>query len=670
MEEVIRGKLPAYGDAQRETSSAEARRRQAPPESVLKRIETPADLEELSRKELHQLCDEVREYIIEVVSTKGGHLGASLGVVELCVALESVLDLPRDRLVWDTGHQGYVHKVLTGRREQLWNIREMHGISGFLKREESPYDTFGAGHASTAISAALGMATARDLAGDDYRVAAVIGDGAMTGGLAYEALNNGGQSRRKLLVVLNDNGMSIAPNVGALSQHLTTIRTNPHIKRLHDESLQLIERLPALGEPIGELAKRFEAAVKSAVTPGGLFEALGFDYFGPVDGHNLDHLLDLLPKVIDRKGPVLLHVLTKKGHGLPWADQDYESFHAVKPSFDKTTGKVAKKKKTSSRPSPPAYTSVFGAGMVRAAEAFPRMVAITAAMPTGTGLMGFKEKYPSRFFDVGIAEAHAICFAAGLACDGARPVATIYSTFLQRAFDQIVHDVALQKLPVVFALDRGGLVGADGPTHHGVLDLSYLRCVPGMTVAAPKDGNEMLDLLWTGLAQDRGPFAFRYPRDSVPASYDPEREPRRLEIGSWEVLEEGGEVAFLAVGTMVRTALEAREQLASEGVGATVVNCRFVKPLDTELLVELRRRYPLLITVEENVLAGGFGDGVRDALDRLQAPLDGVVRMGIADEFVTHGTRDQLLEIVGLTPGHLARTALDGLAGLERKSAS
>lgn len=422
------------------------------------------------------------------------------------MALEACLDLPSDRLVWDTGHQAYVHKVLTGRREALWTIRQFRGISGFLRRDESPYDAYGAGHASTAISAALGMAAARDLAGDDYRVVAVVGDGAMTGGLAYEALNNAGHSGRNLLVVLNDNGMSISPNVGAVANYLTSIKTNPRIKKIRDETLNLLRKLPHGGQVRG-VAERVEAAINSALAPGGVFQSFGFNYFGPVDGHDLNLLMNLLPKVLERPGPVLLHVLTRKGKGLAAAEEDDESFHGVTP-FDRATGKTL----SSAVSSGPLYTAVFGESMVEAAEAFPRMVAITAAMASGTGLVPFKERYPKRFFDVGIAEEHAVCFAAGLACDGTRPVVAVYSTFLQRAFDQIVHDVALQCLPVVFALDRGGVVGADGPTHHGVLDLAYMRMVPGMVVAAPRDGNELRDLLWTALAQEQGPFALRFPR--------------------------------------------------------------------------------------------------------------------------------------------------------------
>jgi 1-deoxy-D-xylulose-5-phosphate synthase len=654
MGEVVRGDMRS--SKKKQTGTANQTRDagvRSPATNLLSRITGPQDLKTLSRGQLRQLCGEIREFIVDVVSQKGGHLGPSLGVVELSVALARVLDQPRDRVVWDTGHQAYVHKVLTGRRDDLWSIRQYGGISGFLKRDENPYDAFGAGHASTAISAARGLAAARDLAGLDHRVVAVIGDGAMTGGLAYEAMNNAGQAKRPLLVILNDNGMSIAPNVGAIAHYLTQVTSNPSIKKVRDDSIGFLKKLPALGESMGAMALRMEKAIKTVLVPGGLFEALGFGYIGPVDGHDLDQLLDLLPKILQRKNPVLLHVITKKGKGLAPAEKDFESFHGVTP-FDKETGKALSSGDGSG---PPAYTKVFGQSMLEAAEAFPRMVAISAAMPTGTGLTEFKAMYRDRFFDVGIAEAHAVCFSAGLACDGARPVVAIYSTFLQRAFDQIVHDVALQRLPVVFALDRGGLVGADGPTHHGVLDLSYLRCIPNMVVAAPRNGNELRDLIWTGLEQSDGPFAIRFPRGPVPAGYDPNRAPERLTVGSWEILAEGSDVVLLAVGTMVESALEARSLLAARGVSAEVVNCRFIKPMDRALLHRLRAEFPVLVTVEENSLVGGFGDGVLEELEAERQDLSGVVRLGLPDRFVTHGTRAQLLDEVGLTATALADAA-------------
>ncbi len=619
--------------------------------AILDRVSGPADLKRLTPTELTTLCAEIREYIVDVVSQKGGHLGASLGVVELTVALVRILDLPEDRVVWDTGHQAYVHKVLTCRKDALWGIRQYGGISGFLKRAESPYDTFGAGHASTAISAALGLAAARDLVGARRKVVAIMGDGAMTGGLAYEALNNAGHSARDLLVILNDNGMSISPNVGALAHYLTNIQTNPHLRRLRKEGLDAVGRLPRVGGTARSLATRLESAIKTALVPGGLFEALGFNYIGPVDGHDLPMLLDLLPKVLDRRGPVLLHVMTRKGKGLPAAEADHEGFHGVAP-FDKVTGKAI----PVASPGRPGYTTVFGQAMLEAAAAFPKMVAITAAMPSGTGLNAFKQAFPSRFYDVGIAEAHGVCFAAGLACEGARPVAAIYSTFLQRAFDQVVHDVALQQVPVIFAIDRAGVVGADGPTHHGVLDLSYMRCVPGMVVSAPRDGNELRDLLWTALSQDTAPFSIRYPRDTVPEGFDPLRPPKVLPVGSWEVIEEGSDVMFLAVGAMVETATTVGRELLAKGVSAGVVNCRFVKPLDLPTLRHLRKTAKLLVTIEENNLPGGFGEGVLDALSEDGLSCAPMLRLGLGDEFVTHGLRAELLAEIGLdAPGILRR---------------
>ncbi len=622
--------------------------------SILDRVQEPADLRALDPAELEKLCGEIRDYIVDVVSQKGGHLGASLGVVELTVALARVLDLPNDRVVWDTGHQAYVHKVLTGRKDALWGIRQYGGISGFLKRAESPYDTFGAGHASTAISAALGLAAARDLEGAKRRVVAIMGDGAMTGGLAYEALNNAGHSGRDLLVILNDNGMSISPNVGALAHYLTNIQTNPHLRRLRREGLEVMGRLPRVGGKAKTLATRLESAIKTAIVPGGLFEALGFNYIGPVDGHDLGMLLALLPKVLDRRGPVLLHVMTTKGKGLPAAEADHEGFHGVTP-FDKVTGKAI----PAPSPARPGYTAVFGQAMIEAAARFPKMVAITAAMPSGTGLNAFKKAFPERFHDVGIAEAHGVCFAAGMACEGARPVATIYSTFLQRAFDQVIHDVALQEVPVVFAIDRAGVVGADGPTHHGVLDLSYMRCVPGMIVSAPKDGNELRDLLFTALSQNDSPFAIRYPRDTVPPGYDPARVPRVLPIGSWEVLNEGTDVMLLAVGAMVETAKAVREQLEASGLSAGLVNCRFVKPLDRAVLRLSRERARLLVTIEENNLPGGFGDGVLETLAEEGLSRDGVLRLGLPDAFVTHGSRAELLAEVKLDPAGIVARVRD-----------
>ena len=630
MEEVIRGNLP-LADSNRDRTVAEG--------PVLDALRGTAELKSLDRAKLRKLCNEIRDVLNAECEVPGPCLESSLGVVELSVALATALNLPTDRLIWDTGHQTLAHKILTGRRHEIGRLGANGGPAILPTRGESPYDAFGTGHASTAISAALGMATARDLAHEDYRTVAVIGDGAMSGGMAYEALNNAGHSKRRMLVVLNDNGQSINPRVGTIAHHLTSIRTNPHVQRLRDESFGLIERLPALGETVGDLAKRMEQAVKTALVPGALYEALGFNYIGPIDGNDLDALLDLLPRLVDRERPTLLHVLTKRGHGFD-AEKRAKPVEATRPSFHQ----------------------VFGEGMVRAAAAFPNMVAITASMATGTGLEGFRRRHGERYFDVGIAESHGVCFAAGLACDGARPVATISSSFLQRAYDQVVHDVAIQKLPVVFAIERAGLTGEAGPTHHGAFDLSYLRCIPNMTIAAPKDGNELLNLLWTALSQANGPFALRYPATEVPTGFRADSAPRVVPMGSWDVMREGADLAFLAVGSMVEIAGEACDQLAKDGVEAGLVNCRFVKPLDRECLLELRRRYRFLVTVEENARFGGFGDGVMEALCEEEASLQGVRRLGLPDRFISHGSRESLLESVGLTPAALKQTALDCLA--------
>jgi 1-deoxy-D-xylulose-5-phosphate synthase len=631
-------------------------RREVPVPPLLSRIESPAALRPLSRQELKQLANELRQYVIQVVSRTGGHLGASLGVVELTLALHHLYEAPVDRIVWDVGHQSYIHKVLTGRRDALFTIRQEGGISGFCNIFESPYDVFGAGHASTSISAALGLATARDLAGDQYRVVCVTGDGAMTGGLAYEGLNNAGSSGRDLTVILNDNSMSISPNVGAISHYLTNLSTNPFLNRVRHEVLHLIERLPR-GEQAGELVKRLEKAVKSALVPAALFQALGFQYFGPVDGHDLDELLEVMARLKPLSGPVLLHVLTRKGEGHPEAESTPDRVHAV-PPVARSPRPPAERTAAPPAPAPvaPSYTQVFARTLIRLAEREPRLVAITAAMADGTGLVEFQRALPQRFFDVGIAEAHALTFAAGLARAGARPVAAIYSTFLQRAYDQIIHDVALQRLPVVLCLDRAGLVGADGPTHHGVFDLSYLRLVPEMCVAAPRDGDELADLMATALAHEAGPFAIRYPKDSSIA-FDPGRAPQALRLGSWAELRRGEAVAALGTGAPVAALERAAQRLSEEGMRVGVINCRFVKPLDLELLASLARRYAVLVTVEENTLCGGFGSAVHEGL--LQLGLSSpprLVHLGVPDRFIAHAGREQQLAEAGLAPAQLQQT--------------
>ena len=611
----------------------------AAPGRLLDRISGPADLKGLSHEQLSRLCDELRDFIVHIVSVNGGHLAPSLGVVELTVALHTLFDSPRDRIVWDVGHQGYIHKALTGRRDVLHTLRQYGGVSGFLKIGESEHDCFGAGHASTSIAAALGMAEARDLKGEDFKVVTVTGDGAMTGGLAFEALNNAGNSGRDMLVILNDNTMSISPNVGAISHYLTTLTTNPVFKRVRRAAFHILERVP-LGEPMGEVVKKMETGLKNFLLPGALFQSLGFSYYGPVDGHNLEELLSVISKLKSCKGPTLLHVVTVKGKGWPLAEADSNTWHGV-GAFDRTTGRSV-----GSGGSVP-YTRVFARHMTTMAKRDPRVVAITAAMADGTGLVEYQKEVPDRFYDVGIAEAHGVCFAAGLATQGMRPVAAIYSTFLQRALDQIIHDVAVQHLPVIFCMDRAGLVGEDGPTHHGAFDLSYMRMIPGMVVSAPKDSNELRDLMETAVAHLDGPFAIRYPK-AGPKRETPERPPMLLPIGSWEELATGADVTFLAVGTMVEMALDAAELLARDGIAAGVVNCRFVKPLDQEMLFDVASRTARLVTLEENVLDGGFGSAVTEAFLARGSEMPAIHRRGIPDRFVTHGARGLLLKEIGL----------------------
>src|SRR3982751_1277568 len=552
--------------------------------AILDRIQSPADLKAMTRDELRAVSEELRSRLIEVCSRTGGHIGAGLGVVELTVALHAVFDTPRDRLVWDVGHQGYPHKFLTGRNDRMETLRQENGISGFLKRAESEFDTFGAGHAATAISAGLGMATARDLNGEDFRVVSVLGDGALTCGLAYEGLNNAGASGRDFIVVLNDNEMSIAPNVGAMSKYLTSIQRNPLYNRVRSAIGSVVDAAPGPLSGVGTLVRKWEESMKLFLTPGVLFEELGFRYFGPIDGHDIDALMDTFVAVRDMSGPRLIHCITQKGKGFP-AGEHVEKWHALPPGHDPATGKLRKASSANT-----AYTAAFGQGLIELATENPRLVAITGAMPSGTGTAAFAKTYPERFFDVGIAEGHAVTFAAGLATEGIRPVCAIYSTFLQRAYDNVIHDVAIQHLPVIFAMDRAGLVGEDGPTHMGLYDIAYMLAVPGMTVTAPKDGDELIGLLRTALAHD-GPFSTRYPRDKAPAEPKPVSEVPAVPYGTWEQLRRGKDVAILATGTMVLPALEGAELLASDGLECAVVNCRFLKPMDSAMLESLAQQH-------------------------------------------------------------------------------
>ncbi len=609
-------------------------------ETLLSKIESPADLKKLEKNQLTQLADELREQIVATVSTNGGHLGSSLGVVELTIALHRVFDSPTDNIIWDVGHQAYAHKLLTGRKKQFGTLRQLGGISGFPKKTESEYDCFGVGHSSTSISAALGMAAGRDICGAEQKVVAVIGDGSLTAGMAFEGLNHAGDLKQKLVVILNDNEMSISSNVGALSSFMSRKMTSDTFIRFKKETETLLNYVPGIGRDLVNLAKRAEESLKSFMTPGMLFEGFGFDYFGPIDGHNIDEMTETLHNVAQIKGPVLLHVLTKKGKGYAPAENNQSKFHGVGP-FNSETGEV-----NVSQPGGAAsYTKVFGDTLIALAREDQRIVAITAAMAEGTGLKGYSETFPERFFDVGIAEQHAVTFAAGLACQGLHPVVTIYSTFMQRAYDQVVHDVCLQNLPVTFALDRAGLVGADGPTHHGVFDLSFLRHIPNLTFAVPRNELDLQRIMKTASLFE-GPFAYRYPRGpGVGLSLPEEIEP--LEIGRGELLRDGTDGLVIAVGDLVNQALSAADQLSEQGINISVVDARFVKPLDVDLILSQVEKVPFVVTAEENSLQGGFGASVLELLSDagLSVP---VMRIGIPDDFVGQGTQAELRRQLGL----------------------
>ncbi len=607
-------------------------------------INSPEDLRKLSVNELKALAQEIREFLIDTISQIGGHLGASLGSVELTLALHYVFNTPYDKLIWDVGHQGYIHKIITGRRDLFHTIRQFQGISGFLKRSESPYDVFGAGHASTSISAALGVATARDFMDEKFKVVAVIGDGAMTGGMAYEAMNNAGILKKDLIVVLNDNNMSIAPNVWSISNYFSSLTVTGAYNKFKSNVWDLTGKLDSVGDRIRKVAGRLESGMKAIVTPGMLFEALGFRYFGPFNGHNISQLITTFREVKDLKGPLLVHVTTEKGKGYLPAEEDKQKLHGV-VAFDKVTGEQFKKE------GPPSLTRVFGEALVEIARKNPKVIGVTAAMPDGTGLNILQKELPSKFFDVGIAEQHAITFSAGMATQGYVPVAAIYSTFLQRAFDQIIHDVAIQHLHVVFVLDRGGLVGADGPTHHGTFDLTYLRLIPGMVVMAPRDEDELRDMLLTAVNHKDGPIALRYPRGN--ASGLPKKEMKEIPIGKGEVLRTGGDVAILAVGLMVQHALKAADLLERDGIHAEVVNMRYVKPVDIELLDEIAGKFDHIVTVEDNTVKGGFGSAVLEGLQETGKAVR-VMMLGLPDSFVEHGQPSQLYELVGLHPAGIA----------------
>ncbi|MBQ9365617.1 MAG: 1-deoxy-D-xylulose-5-phosphate synthase [Schwartzia sp.] len=617
-------------------------------DNILKNINNPDDLQSLNLAELQRLAFELREYIIDTVSKTGGHLAPSLGAVDLTLALYSVFSLPRDKVIWDVGHQAYAHKILTGRREGFLRLRQKNGITGFPSRAESPYDAFGVGHASTSISAALGMAIARDLKGTGEHIIAVIGDGAMTGGEAFEALNHAGDLAKNLIVVLNDNGRSIDYNVGAMSEYLSRLRVRPEYSKTKKDIKEILSGIPHIGDKVFKTAEFIKEGVKSVLVPGIIFEEMGFKYVGPIDGHNIGLMREVFEEVRLMDSPVLVHVRTKKGCGYIPAENAPDKFHGV-GKFDISTGNIIKDKAA-----PPSYTSVFSKALVELGNKNKKIVAVTAAMPEGTGLKQFAEHYPDRFFDVGIAEEHAVTLAAGMAANGMRPVVAIYSTFAQRAYDQLLHDVCLQNLPVVMCLDRAGLVGADGSTHHGAFDLSYLRSMPNMTIMAPKDENELRHMLYTALEFD-GPTAIRYPRGSgTGAECD---EPMHLlQKGKGEVICEGDSgVALIAAGNMVNNAVKAAKILANDDINVTVVNARFIKPLDNDLICQIAGTHKILVTIEENVLMGGFGAAVLEFISDEGIDIK-VKRLGIPDRFIGQGTQAELREECGLMPEQIAST--------------
>jgi len=611
--------------------------------SILERIQSPTDLKTVPRDQLPQLAQEIREFLIDSCSRTGGHIGAGLGVVELTIALHYVFDTPRDQLVWDVGHQGYPHKVLTGRQAQFASLRQESGMSGFLKRSESEYDTFGAGHAATSISAALGMAIGRDLAGGNHKVVAIIGDGAMSSGLAYEGLNNAGASESDIVVVLNDNEMSIAPNVGAMHKYLTQVQRNPIYNRLRSKVGDFANQ----HELIGTILRKWEESVKSFLTPGVLFEELGFRYWGPLDGHDTALLVDTLKAVREMKGPRLVHIVTQKGKGFP-AGEHVEKWHALPPGHDPATGKQLKSSAGNAN-----YTTVFGKGLVELMTEKPEVVVITAAMASGTGTAAVAKAHPKRFFDVGIAEGHGVTFAAGLATTGIKPIVAIYSTFLQRGYDNIIHDCAIQHLPVVFAMDRAGLVGEDGETHMGLYDIAYMLAVPGMTVTAPKDATEMLGLMRTAAEYTKGPFCFRYPRDTAPDIPPAIKDIPAVPYATWEVLRKGTDVAILAVGTMVNYALAAAETLGAEGLNVTVVNCRFLKPYDELTLAAVVTNHRQILTVEEGTVVNGFGAYLSAIIEQLD-PAVKVATHGVPDRIVYAASRAKQLAACGLDAAGIA----------------
>ena len=615
--------------------------------SLLENIHSPADLKALTRPQLDQLATEIRHAIIQTVARRAGHLAPNLGVVELTLALHRVFDSPVDKIIWDVGHQSYPHKLVTGRFEQFDTLRSLGGIAGYPARAESEHDPFGTCHGSTSISAALGFAVARDLRGEKHHVVAVIGDGALTGGMAFEGLNNAGELGRKLLVILNDNEWSISPNVGAIARYLTRLTTHRFYRQFERDVYELLGRVPKLGRRAQVAAGRIKEGLANLVVPGVLFEELGLKYYGPIDGHDLDLLMHTLSELKEVPGPVLLHVVTKKGKGYAPAESDAGTFHGV-GVFDPETG-------TASKSSRKTYTHVFGETAVEIAAKLPDVVAVTAAMTDNTGLKPFAKQFPARFFDVGMAEEHGVTFSAGLAAAGLIPLTTIYSTFLQRGIDQIIHDVAVQNLHIVLCVDRAGLVGEDGGPQHGAFDVSFLRMIPGTVVMQPRNGEELRDMLWTAVHHRGGAIAVRYPRANIPEETMPVREPRLLKLGVSEQLRAGGDVAILALGTMVAPALAAADVLAAEGISATVVDARFAAPVDETAILGLARSVGRLVTIEENVPMGGFGDAVHECLAKNELSTTSILHLALPETFVTHGKRDELLSSVGLDAPGIAR---------------
>ncbi|OGL39637.1 MAG: 1-deoxy-D-xylulose-5-phosphate synthase [Candidatus Schekmanbacteria bacterium GWA2_38_11] len=615
---------------------------------ILEKVENPEDLKKLSLKELDVLASEIRELIIQITSKNGGHLASSLGVVELAIAIHYVFDAPHDKIIWDVGHQSYAHKILTGRKERFPTIRKYKGLSGFLNPAESDYDAFITGHASNSISAALGIAEAMRQLGEEHYVIPVVGDGSMTGGLSFEGLNHAGRFKKNFIVILNDNEMSISPNVGALAAYLSKVTTGSRYMKFRKDVESLLKSIPRIGTQVAKRIRKLEEALKSLIVPGIIFEELGFKYVGPIEGHNISYLIETLKNVKDIQSPVLVHVITQKGKGYLYAEENPCTFHGVSP-FDIESGNFNKEKILI-----PSYTQVFGETVLKLAEKDNRVIAVTAAMAEGTGLCLLRDKFPERFYDVGIAEQHGITFAAGMASKGLRPVTAIYSTFLQRAFDQIIHDVCIPNLPVIFAIDRAGIVGADGVTHQGIFDISYLRFMPNLIVMSPKDENELQHMFYTALQMNQ-PVAIRYPR-SIGVGVPMDEEFKTIETGKAEVIKKGKDVMLLAIGNMVYPTLYASEKLEMYGIKATVVNARFIKPLDREIIAGLAAEIKTVITLEENVLQGGFGSAVLELLTEERLADSVTCRIGIPDEFVEHGSQEELREKYGLDVEGIVKT--------------